>query len=65
MRSVWHLLFLLAVRTVEVRCRMQGLVNSANVMAEALGRIIGVGVEQVAIDVAHWLPNMPRGHEAL
>lgn len=63
MRSVWHLLFSLAVRTVELRCRVQGLVNSANVMAEALGRIIGVAAQQLAIDVAHWLPNMPRGSE--
>jgi hypothetical protein len=63
MRSVWHLLFSLAVQTVRVRCLMQGMVNSANVMAEALGRIIGVAVEQFAVDVAHWLPNMPRGSE--
>lgn len=63
MRSVWHLLFSLAVRTGRFRCLVVELAAGMRSLSEQLGAAISQAVEHLAIDLAHWLPNMPRGHE--
>jgi hypothetical protein len=65
MRSVWHLLFLLAVRTGRFRCAVQDLAAKMRALAESLGSALGSALEHLAVDIAHWLPNMPRGHESI
>jgi hypothetical protein len=63
MRSVWHLLFSLAVRTGRFRCAVYGLASEVEALAAAVGVVLRNAFEQLAVDLAHWLPNMPRGHE--
>lgn len=65
MRSVWHLLFLLAVHTGRFRCAVVELAADMRAPGEALGRVLSETIERVAVDIAHWLPNMPRGHETI
>lgn len=52
MLSIWHLLFLAAVCPLAL-CREVGF---AEVIAPHAW-------ERRPFDLAHWLPNMPRGHE--
>lgn len=63
MRSVWHLLFLSAVHVGRFACMVDGLAADYAVLAEAIGRVLGEAFQHLAIDLAHWLPNMPRGSE--
>jgi hypothetical protein len=65
MRSVWHLLFLLALRTGRFRCAVQDVASEMRALGEALGRVLGDAIEHLTVDLAHWLPNMPRGHESI
>jgi hypothetical protein len=65
MRSVWHLLFSLALHTGRFRRVVHGLVAECEVLGEAIGRALSEGFQHLAVDLAHWLPNMPRGHESI
>jgi hypothetical protein len=65
MRSIWHLLFLLAVRTGRFRCMVQDCAAVMRALGEELGRMLGAMIEHLAVDLAHWLPNMPRGSEQI
>ena len=65
MRSIWHLLFLLAVHTGRLRCLALDLTADMRALGEAFGRVLADAVGAMAVDIAHWLPNMPRGHEAI
>lgn len=64
MVSVWHLLFLVALGRVasmdRSRSRMFFGCEPEHVTSAALALAAFYGV-----DVAHWLPNMPRGSERL
>jgi hypothetical protein len=51
--------------TGRFRCMVQECAAEMRQLGEALGRVLGGVIEHLAVDFAHWLPNMPRGHEDL
>jgi hypothetical protein len=56
MRSVWHLLFLAPLLALARRCSACGSVLPWHTIGcSRAGR--------APFDLAHWLPNMPRGSE--
>ena len=57
MRSVWHLLFLAPFLALARHCRICGEVLPWHT--------IGCSRAGHPFDLAHWLPNMPRGSERI